>query len=743
MNADREETTMLNPQLKAQETHELLRKYMVSQPLLAEIREKLDYSFSRDIPAFYTWLQQHPDVISDPTLLIYVTTRNHKDVVPSLSCLLSLGTNINATNASGQTALHFVAQSGDKKALAFLLNRGAIQLADHLGFTPLHYAILAGHVEAIDMLMHHPGANIADTPQGETILQFAKKEWQNNLQTYGWVLHDLLEFKGGKLTPHLNGSDLVKLVNDEDLDVYVRQNAYYQLVASADLATLQSLLPQLLKMDERIMDASNKDIAIAIHEGREDVLRWLLKTVGVDLEDVDFNTVSAAIIGNQLRMLRLLLKSLDEGGFGLTLDAKDVVLTAIKYGRIAMLHELVKTSGHGFGLSLQVVDDEGHGPVALAIVNQQLDLLRALVTPVDKGGFGLTVTEQDLELFVNQFSADSDPDYYYTLCLAYFNQLLAKNTCEAACAWLNKVIELLSDHSRKPTVDIWQAMDIKKTPYPKEELLKTMIPRCIELLSTYLENQNDNDAHLIANFIEEIAPGAADLTLAHHYQQEKDSVAAFKLYYKCLEDNTAPASRKQEAGVSIAEMIYMGGVVLNPDGSLNEEQTRSGEVPASNENVTLEDLRVEKQDAQLSMTRAILAYEYLSGNPSDAAARLRARCDKTLVLQSTARTEAGTSLWAPMACRQFMNYYVEKNINLLTEPSFLASANQVFIATNPAKTVTQDRSDAATLVGQGVFREPQKKQEERLIGVDAESNPRQSIAEGNAPVSPPKSPGNT
>ena len=71
--------------------------------------------------------------------------------------------------------LRSAAQSGDLAAVVDLVSRGhAIDDFDDLGRTPLHYAVVHGHLDVVAFLLHagadvnaHDERRIGDTPLGE------------------------------------------------------------------------------------------------------------------------------------------------------------------------------------------------------------------------------------------------------------------------------------------------------------------------------------------------------------------------------------------------------------------------------------------------------------------------------------------------------------------------------------------------------------------------------------------------
>jgi hypothetical protein len=781
---------MLNPKDIIERAEEELNDAITSDPDLEEYKYLL--ATDAPLPIVYSWLRRHPDVISNPNLFIYTAISESPLTVPLLSTLIRLGADLNATNSSGQTALHFLARSVNRpsdshryEALLYLRACGAAQLPDKEGLTPIHHAIHGQQPSKIHALLRFPGVNMAETPQGETVLQFAKSQGDGD---YGPVLNTVLKFRLpddlfddrsqhflGPI-PKFNASELVAIINDEESNAESKRWAYYNLLAKTDVKTLEDLLPTLRTIGEYQLDSN--DLLIAIHEGRKDILDWLLNTKQIDLGQFKESFLqmlqTAGVAGNQLTLLDLLTAPKTDGGYGLSPDTRmGGYSRAFASMSVAMLRKLFNPNA-GFFFAETAPGPNARGLVPRLIETNRRDLLQALLTPITNGGLGVEVTARDIQGFQDDYfephaqqpshfsfkdgESNVDPKYYYTLCLVYFNQLVVKNGCEVACAWL--------------------ADTITKSPYPKEGMAMAMLPIFKALLTEYLARQdhldpvvaaqNKKDAETLANLIEDYMPGAADLVLARHYRNENDLGEAFQLCNQCLTNKYMSQDEKHEAGIMLAEMIYAGAVVLNNDGSLNEKQTRAQAIPNNKEGSQLERLLIEKQDAQALEQRAIQAYEYLHGNPTPVAAQLRARLDNTLASKAVSQTAASTldqtpteqsddqaaastALWHPSACQQFMRYYAQRrNLDMLTNDSYLASSNHSYSAsprqapspprTDTARTVTPPvGSEAAALRGHGVFSKPPKKSEEKPVVADTSLKPPAS-ADGT-PVSPPTLPG--
>lgn len=110
------------------------------------------------------------DERGEPVLLVAL----HADK-PEVARLIAAasGVNIDAENASGQTALMVAAYQGQSELVGQLLEAGAE--IHHTGWTALHFAASSGQVEIVRVLLEHGAYIDAESPNRTTALMMAAR----------------------------------------------------------------------------------------------------------------------------------------------------------------------------------------------------------------------------------------------------------------------------------------------------------------------------------------------------------------------------------------------------------------------------------------------------------------------------------------------------------------------------------------------------------------------------------------
>lgn len=106
----------------------------------------------------------------ETTLMIAVRENSNK-VIDALLKTAGIAIDLRAKN--GDSAIMLASYLGNLKVVKELLQRGAA--INHPGWTPLHYAATAGHLELIRLLLEHHAYIDAESPNKTTPLMMASR----------------------------------------------------------------------------------------------------------------------------------------------------------------------------------------------------------------------------------------------------------------------------------------------------------------------------------------------------------------------------------------------------------------------------------------------------------------------------------------------------------------------------------------------------------------------------------------
>ncbi len=371
------------------------------------------------------WLLQNKQEVIAHGLFLQAVIANRKDLVRSM---IHIGIDINQTDEMKRGALHYAAFNEKRlDMLKLLCAKGARQLPDEIGNTPLHYATSLKNQKAIRILLRqHKDTDLTSkNKKEETVLKLA-------INDHNCKVIKLL------LNPHVahDLDEISKLITNPEVDDNeIQELAFIYLIGRAGLDELKKLATTL-HFDYTNPKAS-KAILTAVSFGRRDILAWLNRELGLSLDvknDNGIGPVLKAAAHGQIEMLRELVKPPIEGGFGLSLDVEDSegydpISIAVENGKVKMLLELLKPLGEGgfglsldvednkaqqlvvsavtnnlvemlhvlvgLGLSLDLKDNQGNDPILIAAAKNKVEMLHELHKPLNKGGFGLSLDTVD------------------------------------------------------------------------------------------------------------------------------------------------------------------------------------------------------------------------------------------------------------------------------------------------------------------------------------------------------------
>ena len=200
--------------------------HLVASQGLVSVFELL-LSYSGDIP-----VSLEDENMDQHTPLMLATMNGHLDMV---ILLMTQGTDPLHPTASGYTALHMAARSGDAEMLQALLAHqtpGLVNTPTVSGQTALHLAAHAGHTDAINILAEH-GADIGNKDAfGQTAVQLAINN--QHVETVSSLL------RNGATLSIASASDRIwskALKNPELLRVILEWNSEHPDLLAGDAAT--------------------------------------------------------------------------------------------------------------------------------------------------------------------------------------------------------------------------------------------------------------------------------------------------------------------------------------------------------------------------------------------------------------------------------------------------------------------------------------------------------------------------
>ncbi|VDN96129.1 unnamed protein product [Rodentolepis nana] len=109
--------------------------------------------------------------------------------------LIEQGTDVNAQDKYGFTALHYAARNGNREICVMLLKFGAdISVPTRNGgSTPLHRAAFMGHLDIVKLMCSYADVEVIGLPDadGQTCLHSAARGKQSS--TFQWLLNEYPE----------------------------------------------------------------------------------------------------------------------------------------------------------------------------------------------------------------------------------------------------------------------------------------------------------------------------------------------------------------------------------------------------------------------------------------------------------------------------------------------------------------------------------------------------------------------
>ncbi|RWA08874.1 hypothetical protein EKO27_g6231 [Xylaria grammica] len=316
--------------------------------------------------------------------------------------LLSRGSNANAADRRGNTALHLAADMGFGEVVRRLCEQtqSSVNSQGRNGLTPLHYAALSGHYDVAEILISNNATiNIKDSKIGWTALHCAAEDGNTSvielLLARGAEV-DVTDDKVGWTPLHLaamsgRAATIEKLAEKADLDKE-DINGFTPLAFAAingHFAVVQRLIGHGATINNDTFNWSSEDV-----RSPNTVTEWLTTNAEkfrAKLSSVKWGRVYLAALDGYTQMTRLVVDGdicINEESVG---NGDKLLHWAAKDGRLRVVRLLVQ-----IGTSKMVEDNDGRTPVWWAATAGHDDVIQALFEDID-AEVGNTLLAQAVE----------------------------------------------------------------------------------------------------------------------------------------------------------------------------------------------------------------------------------------------------------------------------------------------------------------------------------------------------------
>ena len=310
----------------------------------------------------------------------------HKDVV---TLLLNEGCPIDIRESNGYTALHFAAQYGHIHIIETLINHGLdVNIVSNKGTTPLHSAAIHGQLESVQTLLRLGGRKSLTTTAKKAGTPLHRAAAEGHKDVVSLLLKEGCSINvpdGEGMSPvhvaTMSGKvDIIEMLMRHDLDVRLRDGDGFTALHFAAQCG-QVVIIELLVNHGLDVNAEDNEGCTPLHSaaahGQLESIHTVLRLGGRKSLAKSGREVGTplhqAIAGGHKDVITLLLKE------GCPLTTRDcngvsVLHAAAQFGQEELIAYLIDC-----GLDANIEDDDGRTPLHLAVFNDQLGSVRALL----------------------------------------------------------------------------------------------------------------------------------------------------------------------------------------------------------------------------------------------------------------------------------------------------------------------------------------------------------------------------
>lgn len=441
---------------------------------------------------------------------------------------------------------------------------------------------------------------------------------------------------------------------------------------------------------------SNCVVLAAIGCGQTEMLSMLIKpkadggfgrSINVK-NNYGYGPIEIAVINNQINTFKLLIDT--KNGYSLPVNNidhllrlasnhcnKDIFLELFTFGTVSKLNMSIYAA-IVWGISIQKQFQQYENDtklITLSIYNKRIET--ALNQPVF-----MSFQFYAIHLLLCKLDQSENVEINHEkLFMAEFNRKFYDVNCIYAVDWAMKSLD---DYN----------LFCKNLKSVLCERFKKI------LLNEFKKNELGRNEYTtiscLVDALENLKTGEGRMLLAENYVNRSCYVEAFEHYLSVYTDLHCSIEKADTAGFEIANLIFNGYVILSPNGTLDEAQSRN----RFDHTIAGLDVILKHEGINLKFMqkRVIHAYEYLYGVTGEAAVSLMKRFHNILAGHLQLGGCQNNPLWTMKTILAFNEYYKNKNSMLLNKVlkkhyQLLTSRSNIFASqSGPGDTSTEASS---------------------------------------------------